>query len=587
MAESRVKKDIARANDAERRKSPWNPYYQALAEAFLRRKADFTHNAAPGDFLGQDEVFDNTGQFAAHLYASVCLSHLWPDAARTFNLVPVEQLRDYPGVEEYFRAMTRVTHTYMDRPAAGLLNAFAEYFLDNGIFGIAGVGTFDGPVDNADLPLAYEAWDIKGMCVSENAQGYVDTIYNWPRMTVRQVVEKYGSGQLPGDKISAAVKKQYEEKKYDDFVKVLVIIEPKKAEKGKRGYAAMKMRVAHIDVDNMVTMREEGQMEQSVHVGRQFKRTGEAQGRSSGMIALADAVTLDGLGESIIVATEKQLDPPLALLNDGRLGGSVVDTSAGALSVIDASGRLGNDKPIFPLFTVGEMTSTEKLIERTEGKMMQAFFLDRLLDLNNKTMMTAYETSIRNRLRGEGAGSMFSRQISEVITPTIHTSVSRLRRKGYYGMYPDTDPRGPGAEQRAKWRELTGKDEMQVPDIVLKAAAAGLPIYEIEYISPAQRFMEAEKLNGAFTAADALVALEPVMPGISDNVDKDDYARRIWKFAGAPRESLRTKDALGAYRAEQAKQQKAVQALEAGQALADIQAKSAQARVTLGTKSGG
>ncbi len=583
MAESKIQRDIQRAQDAQRRKAPWMPMYQALAEAFLRRKADFTHEAAPGDFLGQEEVFDNTGQFAAHLYASVCLSHLWPDAARTFNLVPVKQMEKMPGVEEFMRAKTRITHMYMDRPEAGLITAFMDHFLDNGIFGIGGVSTADGPAGNADIPLAYEAWDIKSMCVSENAQGYVDTIYNWPKMTVRQVMEKYGSGARPGDKVSARVKEMYDQKKYDDFVKVLIVIEPKKAEKGKKGYAAMKMRVAHIDVDNRTLMREEGQMEQSVHVGRQFKRTGEAQGRSSGMIALADANTLDAMTEAMLVAAEKQLDPPLGLLDEGRLGGTTVNTGAGALSVFNASGRLGNEKPIFPLLTVGDMSSSEKMLDRLEGKLMQAFFLDRLLDLNNKTMMTAYETSVRNRLRGEGSGSMFARQISEVITPTIRTSVNRLRRGGYYGQFHDTDPNAPGSVQRRKWRDLVGQDDIQVPEVIVKAVAAGLPYYEIEYISPAQRFMEAEKLNGAFTAADALVALEPVLPGIVDNVNKDEYARAIWKLAGAPRESLRTLDSMKVYRAELAQQQQRQQALDAGQQMADISAKSAQARAALGT----
>jgi len=578
MAESRVSRYLARQQEYERLKAPWLDLYQALAEIFLTRKADFTHAATPGEFL-QDNVFDNTGQFAAHVFASVCLSMLWPDAARTFNLVPVAQLRDQPGVEKYFRAATKKTHLEMDRPEAGLSIAFMEYFLDQGIFAISGVANFDGP--DEDTPVVYEAWDIKSMCVSQNAQGFVDTVFFKINRTVRQVYEEYHANRKPGDKISAKVIEQYANKKYEEVVQVLKVVEPKMPEAGKKGVAAMKYRTVHIDATNQIIMREGGYEEMPIHVGRMFKRIDETQGRSCGMVALPDAQTLNGVTEGVIVATEKQLDPPLVLLDDGRLGGAVVDTSAGAMSVLNASGRLGTSKPLEPIFTVGEMQSSEKLMERLENKIMQAFFLDRLLDLNNKTMMTAYETSVRNRLRGESVGSIFARQIMEVITPTIKGTVNRLMRKGYLGDFPGA--KGAGLEQRKKWKALTGKDDMVVPDVILKAVQAGLDIYEVEYISPAQRFMEAEKLQGAFTGADALAALEPVLPGITDNIDKDDYARQVWKFAGAPASSIRTLDDLKTYRAEMTKRQDAANAIQAGQAMADMQLKSAGARKALGT----
>lgn len=580
MAESRVSRYLSRAKEYETIKSPLLPIYQALAEAFLTRKANFTHASTPGDFLAQGEVFDNTGQFAAHVFASVCLSMLWPDAARTFNLVPVAQLKDQPGVEAYFRAVTRKQQMAMDRPEAGLLMAFMEYFLDEGIFGTAGVGNFDGPdEDDASLPVVFEAWDVKSMCIAENAQGFVDTIFWKAKRTVRQVYEEYGQGGR--DRISAVVKRLYEDGKYEEPVEILKVIEPKEPEKGKRGVAGMRTRTVHIDVTNQVLMRESGYEEMPVHVGRLFKQAGEVNGRSCGMIALADSSTLNGVVEGVIVATEKQLDPPLAVLDDGRLGGATVDTSAGGMTVLNASGRLGGEKPIFPLFTVGEMQSSEKLMERLEAKITQAFFLDRLLDLNNKTMMTAYETSIRNRLRGESTGSIFARQIAEVITPTIKGTFNRMMRKGHFGDFPGV--KGAGVIERKKWKALTGKDDMIVPDVVLKAVAAGLDIYEIEYISPAQRFMEAEKLQGLFTGADALAALEPVMPGITDNIDKDAYARKVWKYSGAATDALRTLDGLREFRAENAKRQQAADTLGAGKTMAEIQAKSAQARAALGT----
>lgn len=581
MSESEVSRDIRLAEEAALIKQPWLPLYQALAQLFLTRSADFTHTAAPGAFIHQ-ETFDNTAQFAAHMFASVSLSMLWPDSSRTFNIVPKPQLKDHPGVEAYFRAVTARQQGFMDEPEAGLSLALMAHFLDDGVFGIAGLGTFEK--DDADLPVVYESWDVKSMCVSENAQGFVDRVYLTINRTVRQVYEEYGTGK-PGDKISAHVAEQYKKGKYDEIVEVLKVIEPKTPEKGKKGVAAMAYRAAHIDKTNRLRMRRGGYEEMPVAVGRLFKRAGETQGRSCGMIALPDGLTLSGLVESVIIATEKQLDPPLVLLDDGRLGGAVVNTGAGEMTVINTTGRLGGEKPLDALFTVGEMQSSEKLMEKVEGKLMQAFFLDRLLDLNNKTVMTAYETSVRNRLRGESTGSIFARRIMEVLIPTIRRTFNILYRKGYFGDFPGV--KGHGVELRAKWRELTGTDEMVVPDIIQKAVAAGLEIYDIEFISPAMRFIRAEKLQGLFSAQDSIAALVPIYPTMVHRVDSDKLVDDIYTLNGAPKGSLRPMDETLQVRAAEAERQNAATALAAGKDLAQIQRDSAQAKSTMGMMGGG
>lgn len=580
MASAKVERYLHRWGELTRVKDHWLPLYQALAEIFLTRKADFTHAQTPGQFL-QDNVFDNTPQFAAYTFASVLLSMLWPDASRSFNLVPVKELEKFPGVEEFFRRVSAKMHRAMDRPEAGLTTALGEYLLDQGIFGISGVGTFEGSKDDPATPVVFQAWDVKAMCVSQNAQGYVDTIYFKVQMTVRQVYEEYSV--LP-KRVAPAIVEKYNAGKKEDAVEVLKVIEPRlDRNPEKRGVAAMRFKTCHIDLTNKFAMWESGYEEMPVAVGRMFKRIDETYARSPGMVALPDANSLNALTEDILVASEKNLRPPLVVMDDGRLGGGVIDQSAGAVNVFNTVGRLGAEKPIYPMHTVGEMQSAKELMEFLIGKVMQAFYLDRLLDLNNKTPMTAYETSIRSRLRGESLGSLFSRQISEVISPTIKRTFNIMFRAGHFGIVD----KGIGARLREMWYKITGQYDLIVPDVVRKAYEAGLDVYEVEYISPAHRFMQAEKLQGAFTGSDALSALEATMPGIVDNLDKDVLARRIWEFSGGPRDAIRTVDDLKKFRDEMAQRQNAVMALEAGDKMASIQQKSAAAQASRAQVFGG
>jgi len=332
VARSKLNSIKIRLKDLETEKNPWLPLLQAVAEVFLVRNADFTRASSPAEFI-QDLIFNNTPQFAAYTSASVFLSMLWPDSSRTFRLKPVSQLKDMPGVEAYFRSSTEEMHEKMDKPEAGLQLALMGHFLDVLVFGISGVGTFEGEEDDAEMPVTFETWDAKSMYVSENKQGFIDAIFIKLNWTVRQIMEEYGSGKN-GDRVSAHVRKRFEEKKFDERVEILKVIEPKKPEKGKRGVAAMKVSSTHIDLDNNIIMRESGFEEMPVAVGRLFKWAKEMQGRSSGMIALPAANSLNALDEAILVASEKQLDPPLMVSDDARLGGGVIDTSASAVNVV-------------------------------------------------------------------------------------------------------------------------------------------------------------------------------------------------------------------------------------------------------------
>lgn len=557
-----VEKYIRKHTELTERKRPWNVHFQRLAEAFLTRKRSFTTTISAGEFL-YDDVFDNTGEHAAMTAASVFLSMLWPDSSRTFELKAVRELRGKPGVEKYFRFCTEQQQRYMDAPRAGLLIALQELEIDMQIFGTAGVAAFDGLDEST--PVVFEAWGIKEMCISENAQGFVDQIYTlWP-YTVRQVLEEYGKENVHPDIVQA-----FSEGRGEERIEVLKVIEPRSPleQNPEAGTKGMAIRTVHIDLKNRKIMRESGYAEFPVAVGRMVKTIGEELGRSPAMTALPDACSLNALKEAIIVASEKQLDPPLAVLDDGRLGGGVIDTSAGALNVFNASGRLTGDKPVFPLFTVGEMQSAEKLAETFKNAIMQAFSLDRLLDLNNQTQMTAYETSVRNRMRGEALGSMFARQKMEIFTPLIERTFNILFRKGLFSA------------------EAYGED---IPAEVQAFIEAGKDVYEIEFISPAQRFMQSEKLQGVYETAEffSKMSVVPGMESMGDNLDLDEMADFVVKYSGAPISVLRTDADRDAIRDGRRQAQEAQAKMEAAQQMSEVARNAGQASMSFQGGGGG
>lgn len=582
MAESRVEYYCRRHEALLQQKNPWNVLFQSVSELFLTRKRDFTASIAPGEFL-QDDVFNNTGQHSGFLLASVLDSMIWPDASRAMTLEPVRKLKGFPGVDTWFaEVVTPDLQLTMDAPRAGMSLARMEHFVDTAVFGTSGIATFENPdSDDEEVPALFEAWDVKSMCIAENAQGYVVEVYYLESLTVRQVVERYGeSGR---GKVSPKVLKLYAEAKFDEKVEVLTVVEPKKADKSRKGRAAMKTRTVHLDKTNKFFMRESGFREAPVAVGRMFKTKGEPYGRSSGTMTLPDMISLNVLSEAILVATGKKLDPPLAVMDNGRLGGGVINTSEGAINVFNSSGRIDSSPPVFPLYTVEDLQQAKDQKEELKLAVTQGFFLDRLLDFNTQQQMTAFETSVRNRIRGEATGSILSRQITEVFTPTIHRSFNISYRRGRFGEVP-----GDTGEMRSgqrKWTEILGGRGRRpvVPPVVAQAIAADLQVFTINYISPAQRFLQGEKMQGLITASDILLSLDVLFPGIKDNVDPDKLAAAVFRYSGAPPEMVRNEESRDALREAINSQNDVSEGLGAAREASEITRNLAQARATIGT----
>jgi hypothetical protein len=558
-------------------KQPWLAQYETVAKLMLTRKQGFEGDMAPGAFI-QDDLFDNTGQFALYLAASVLLAMQWPDASRSFTLRPARRLRKVKGADEYFRFATTEVQEAMDNPRAGLYPSLMEHFIEKLAFGISGIGAFEGPKTDKNLPVVFDAWGIKGMYVSENAQGFIDKIKFQKEVTVRQVYEEYDNDR---DSIHPTVKEMYGRKEYEKKIKVLYVLEPKDSDENAApdSEAAMECRSVHIDVERQFVMRTGAYHELPVFVSRFFKVIGEPYAYSPGMMAVPACANLNALRGDMLLASEKNLKPPLVVLDDGRLGGGVVDTSPNGMSVFNSSGRISNEKPVYPLYTVGEMQSSKDQAEQLREEILQHFFLDRLLDLNNETQMTAFETSVRARMRGEALGSVFARDEMETFTPLIQRVFNVLYRSGRLGIVQT----GIGATLRRLWAKITGVDEIVVPPEIIAAAQAGLDVFEIEYISPAKRFMQSEKLQGIFTASDAIAALAAVVPGIEDNIHKDRTAAAIWKFAGAPAECLNTEEERNAIREEKASAQSQVEQVDSAKQGSEAVRNLAQARQAMGT----
>lgn len=534
-------------------KAPWLPLYQLLSEYILTRKGDFLSSAQnPGAFMLGD-LFDRTASQANHLFQSSMIGALWPNGGKSIQVEMPTILKgtDFEDDETkaFYEYATKIMIEKIDHPRAGFGTALEEYFADQGAFGISGIAAFEN--EDYDVPVRFNSVDIKRFVVDEGPNGFVDTVYIEKEMSLRNAVLEYGLLNL-----SPTCQDKWKNGKCDEMIKILHAIEPR-MEQDPYKYGAANMPVAsiHIEMSTKKIVKESGFYEMPVFVTRFWKIMGEKYARSPGMEVLSDVTEINAIREASIIAIEKSLDPPLAVFDDGSLGGGTIDTSAGAINVFSVSGRLGgaNHRPVEVMVEVGELNSTYARISELMENIKNGFFVDRLLDFNSEQRMQNPEVYMRDRLRGQSLGTIYGRQISELFLPLLDRVFSILLGKGLFGVVRGTD------EEKALLQ--AGQIPNYIPDKIQELLDQGKDVYKVTFISPAARIMQSEALQGiqqTLQTAMGIAALPlPEAQGVLDNIDLDATIRQVQELTGAPSTMMKSLDTVKRVRKMKQKAQEA------------------------------
>ena len=570
-----IKEILEQYETLKNEKQPYLPVYEIIGQFVRLRKQNFTSDQLPSEFLISDNVFDSTAPNSLSTMSAALMGNMWPNGAKTFRLIPADSLPDSNEIKRYFEEITTRVANAMDHPKARLSIALDEYMNDEGAFGTCGIAVF--PNYNKDNPVSYKVWDVKTMVIDEDFNGVIDTVFNEVQITVKKLVGKYGY-----QNVSAQSKKLWDDRKYNHPVKVLHAIVPRPVDgqqQGGRTNKGMPWASYHIELDNKHMLQESGFNVMPIVIGRFYKVPGEKYGRSAAMQALPDIIELNAVRQSQGLAIEKALDPPVVVMDDGAMGAGEIDTSPGGVTVINVSGRIaGSTEPIRPLYLVGELQYTQNHVEQLIANITQAFFIDRLLDLNNETRMTLGEAQIRNRIRGDSLTSIFDRQEMECFTPLIDTTILFMLEQKLLGVVS-------GSEDEYV-AQINDEAVLRIPNEVIKLMQQGREWYKIQYISPAKRMQQAEELQGIYSTMEIANAAAAIDPTVLDWINKDTLLRRATELGGGPAELINDSTTVEQIQIARAQQQQALAQEEAARNQSEIARNYAQA-ITMGQGQGG
>lgn len=520
--QAQIDRDLKEFQAIKARRSPWEKIWELIARYVLSRKQGFVTTISPGDFLVHGDVYDDTATRALNTAVSSLAGSLWKNGARTFRLVRPDEVPDTEATKKYYAEVNRRTWYHMDHERAGFGLAFQESMIEDVGFGTSAIGVFS-PKDKTDNLLEFQPWSLKGLYVVEGASGTVAKLFYELEWDAFRIVAEYGDIVQNVPDIKACLDTNNYEKKF----KIVLIIRPRSNfDPNIKNNLNKPYESIHILQNPKMDLRESGYDELPVKVSRLHKNQDEEYGRGLALDALPSIMELNAIWEIVTKAAEKALLPPLYLLDDGSFGGGTIDTSPNALNVIDVGSRISNTAPIGVIGTTGEMNPTIKLIETLNAQIMSHFYVDRLLDLNNQTRMTLGEAQIRNELRSESVGALYSRQIAEKLTPVIDRSISILWEEGELGVQ----------EGGEKWKALTaiGKVPLIIPPEVQEVMAKGQHWYRLEYISPAARILRSEELRGVMSTWQFVGTYAPMKPYMVLMLDEEKSLRLVTDLTGSP-----------------------------------------------------
>lgn len=464
----------------------WESHWQQLADYMLPRKADITKKRMQGD-KRTELIFDGTAIHAVELLAASLHGMLTSPSTPWFSMRYRDpELQQNDVANEWLEASLDQMYKAFQR--SNFQQEIHELYYDLVVFGTAAFY-----VEAEPNGIRFACRHIAEICVSENQDGRVDTVYRHFKMSARAIAM-----QFPEPNLSAKIKKDLEDDPYKEHDLVHVIYP--RSEAGGKASKDKPVASVYYTADDKQLLSESGFDEFPFMVTRFVKDSVSTYGRSPAMTALPDVKMLNKMSETTIKAAQKQIDPPLMVPDDGFM--MPIRTTPGSLNFY----RSGTRDRMEPLQIGANNPLGLNMEEQRRNAIRQAFFVDQLL-LGQGSNMTATEVLQRNEEKMRLLGPVLGRLQAELLQPMISRSFALLLRGGLLPTPPE---------------ELQGMD------------------IDIEYVSPLAKAQKLTDLQSMLRGFEVMLQMAQVAP-VMDYLDEDGLVQYVVETTGMPARVIRGK----------------------------------------------
>jgi hypothetical protein len=528
---------VKRKGKLKAQRGTWETHWQDLSNYVLPNSADFSLRRSKGD-KRTTLLYDSTGVHANEMLAAGLHGMLTNPASNWFSLRIKDDSQNIGGdfeAKQWLEDTTNAVMAEISAPSVAFPSHIHEYYLS-----LCSIGTacmFVGEPATRE-GISFRSIHVDEIFIAENADGIIDTVFRGFKMTVRQIVQKWGEESL-----SPRIKRMYEKQEFEKEIDLLHCVYPREdVDRSKKAATMLPVASVYIDEKEHHVLAEGGFDEMPYMVSRWAKTVGEVFGRSPAMTALPDIKMLQEIMKTTIKAAQKIVDPPLLVPDDGVLG--PIRTIPGGLNYYRAS----SGARIEPLLTGGNIGISYEMMTDLRERIRTTFFLDQL-QFQGAPRMTATEVIERTERTLRLLGPTLGRLQSEFLGPMIERIYGVLSRGG----------RLPEPPQSVAEQEL-----------------------RIEYVSPLARAQRQSETQGIMRTLEFIGPIAGMDPQAAQLIKGADTVRHIAELNGVPPMLLKSNEELMEEAKAQQEAQAAQQQMMQGAQVMDMMQKGANVAKTAG-----
>jgi hypothetical protein len=488
---------ISRWSKLEQDRNYWMSMWQQLGEYVMPRKSYVLNTTITPTTDRETKLFDSTAVQANMILAAGCMSYITPADSRWCGFEAPEDIEDGEGVAEYFAEVTEIVMETLAR--SNFYTTIHECFLDRGAFGTAALYVEPGD----QTPLHFKNFDIGTFCISENHEGYCDTLFRKYEMTVRQLVQAFGI-----ENVSDGTRKAFNKddgKGYDEKVEIIHAIYPrekKERDLSKKDGPNKPIASVYVEVKNKHAIKVGGFDELPFFATRYLKWQSSAYGWSPSWVALPEIRQLNFLQKQLDALAELAAFPRILVPDSME---STIDLRAGGVTYFSTAdqGAIPKEWATTGRYDIGIQRVQEKQRKINEAFSVPLFQLFTQEENAAPNRMTATEVNARNAERLSQFSPTFSRLTTELLTPLLRRIYGILARNGAL----------PEPPQALIQVSPDGMEYLPEPQVVFNSR-----------IALAVKSMEIAATDRGLQRAMGLVQLTQD-PTVLDNFDTDKIAR--------------------------------------------------------------
>jgi len=506
--------------------------WQSISDLMFPQTYGITTKRSDGQQLMLN-LYDSTALQELENMASGISSNLFPPGQKFFRFKVPLRAGDDQEASDYLYYLTEVLHeevfnsNYLSQTGNTI-----HYWAGFGI----GANYCDWTVTDG---LNFRDYAIGTYQCLENSKGIIDTIILTMPMTARQIKQEFGEeNKSLGSSVDQALSPTANNQ-YDDFDVIWVIKPRKDRDDSKIDNKNMAWESLYVNAKDQIVLSEGGYEEFPFAVPRYTVLYREVYGRGRGTMLLPEVRTLNRLAKDYQEMSNKWVNPPREILDtfEGQ-----VDVTPGAENFVTQM----NSIRAVEMGANGAYPITKDILEYRREGIRQGFYKNAFEPITGLQGDRRNETEIIQRLR-EGlkkATRPFGRLFIELLTPQLTRAALLLIRNHVIEPPPPS---------------LQGQ------------------LMQIRFINPLALALEDQQAQGGQQWVAALGQAEGILPGVTDNINSDVWARNLGESLGVSEDEIKSVDERDQQRqlkAEAAAQEEQLRILREG---SDAYAKTTKA----------